>query len=285
MAFDIDKYTAKSEPVTWTDLDLEEFERNPLPESSLRVVRYMCDVEYHTVCYLRDLLTTPSHKEPEVGSFMTMWNREEFWHGEALAAVLGKHGIVVDYDVLKATRLKLGWKDRLDPIKQSLLGGLVGHDFVAVHMAWGAANEWSANAAYLRMARQENHPVLAQLLKRIAAQETKHVAFYASQARERLADSKKAQVIARFALNKFWAPVGSSISPDKEVTHVMGHLFGGSAGRKLVRDIDSHIAKLPGMEGLTIVENALDKRGIPAEGEGTPDAEPLGEAVPAGKDA
>ena len=177
--------------VGWDDLDFDEFDRNPLPASTLRTLRYMCDVEYHTVCYLRDLLTTPSHKEPEIGAFMTMWNREEFWHGEALAAVLGKHGITVDFDELKATRIKLGWKDRLDPIKQSLLGGLVGHDFVAVHMAWGAANEWSANAAYLRLAKQESHPVLAELLKRIAAQETKHVAFYASQARDRLAASQE----------------------------------------------------------------------------------------------
>src|SRR5690606_35291917 len=161
-----------------------------------------------------------------------------------------------------------------DPIKQSLLGGLVGNDFVAVHMSWGAANEWSANAAYLRMAKLESHPVLAELLKRIAAQETKHVAFYASQARERLAKSKKAQVIARFALNKFWAPVGSGISSDAEVTHVMGYLFAGAEGRKLIRTIDSHIAKLPGMTGLTIVETALDKRGIAADGEGTQPATP-----------
>jgi hypothetical protein len=259
MAFDIDRYTEKSEAVSWTDLDFDEFDRNPLPPDSLRVISYMCDVEYHTVCYLRDLLTTPSHKEPEVGSFMTMWNREEFWHGEALAAVLARHGIIVDFDQLKATRLKLGWKDRLDPIKQSLLGGLVGSDFVGVHMAWGAANEWTANAAYLRMARQEGHPVLAELLKRIAAQETKHVAFYASQARDRLAKSKKAQVIGRFALNKFWAPVGSSISSADDVTFVMGRLFGGDEGRKILQDIDSHIAKLPGMEGLTIVENSLDR--------------------------
>lgn len=272
MAFDIDRYTANSNAVAWADLDFDEFDRNPLPPESLRVLRYMCDVEYHTVCYLRDLLTTPSHKEPEVSSFMTMWNREEFWHGEALAAVLARHGITVDFDELKATRLKLGWKDRLDPIKQSLLGGLVGNDFVAVHMAWGAANEWSANAAYNRMAKRENNPVLAELLKRIAQQESKHVAFYASQARERLAKSKKAQVIARFALNKFWAPVGSGISPEEEVTHVLGHLFAGAEGRKLIRDIDSHIGRLPGMQGLTIVENALDKRGIPADGPGTPAA-------------
>ncbi len=265
MAFDIAKYTKNSDAVAWGDLDFDEFDRNPLPDNTLRTLRYMCDVEYHTVCYLRDLLTTPSHKEPEIGAFMTMWNREEFWHGEALAAVLAKHGISVDFDELKASRLKLGWKDRLDPIKQSLLGGLVGHDFVAVHMSWGAVNEWSANAAYLRMAKKEGHPVLAELLKRIAAQETKHVAFYASQARERLAASKKAQVIARFALSKFWGPVGSTIAPDSEVTHVMNDLFGGAEGRKLIRDVDSHVAKLPGMQGLMIVENSLNARGISAD--------------------
>jgi len=262
MAFDIEKYTTNSTAVAWGDLDFDTFDSQPLPESTLRTLRYMCDVEYHTVCYLRDLLTTPSHKEPEIGAFMTMWNREEFWHGEALAAVLAKHGILVDFDELKASRLKLGWKDRLDPIKQSMLGGLVGLDFVAVHMAWGAANEWSANAAYLRMAKKENHPVLGELLKRIAAQETKHVAFYASQARERLVNSKKAQVIARFALRKFWGPVGSTISSEAEVKHVMNDLFGGSEGRKLIRDVDSHIAKLPGMAGLTIVETSLNARGI-----------------------
>ena len=118
MAFDIDKYTATSVNVNWSDLDFDEFKTNPLPESTLRSLRYMCDIEYHTVCYLRDMLVTPSHKDPEVSAFMTMWNREEFWHGEALAEVLGAHGVTVDFDQLKATRLKLGWKDKLDPVKQ-----------------------------------------------------------------------------------------------------------------------------------------------------------------------
>ncbi|GAB3402237.1 ferritin-like domain-containing protein [Schumannella luteola] len=267
MAFDIVKYTRASDAVGWGDLDFDEFERNPLPQHTLRSLRYMCDVEYHTVCYLRDMLTTPSHKEPEIAAFMTMWNREEFWHGEALAAVLERHDIHVDYSALKAKRLKLGFKDRLDPIKQSFGSNLIGLDFAAVHMAWGAANEWSANAAYHRLAALEGseHPVLAELLKRIAQQETKHVAFYATQARERLAKSKKARVIARFALRKFWGPVGSTIAEPDEVKHVMGHLFQGSEGRKLVRGIDTHIARLPGLDGLMIVENSLEARGITAE--------------------
>jgi hypothetical protein len=262
MAFDVDKYTATSVSVNWDDLDLERFREHPLPEGSLRTLRYMADVEYHTVCYTRDLLTTPSHKEAEMGAFMTMWNREEFWHGEALATVLGIHGITVDFDELKAKRLKLGWRDKLDPIKQSVIGKVVGADFVAVHMAWGAANEWSAITAYNRMAALEQDPVLAELLKRIAKQEARHVAFYTSQARERLAKSTKAQKFARFALSNFWAPVGSSIMEKNEVKHVMGHLMGGTDGRKAARKIDTAISGLPGLEGLTIVDDSLNALGV-----------------------
>jgi hypothetical protein len=213
MAFDVDKYTATSVSVNWDDLDLEKFRTEPLNERSLRTLRYMTDVEYHTVCYTRDLLTTPSHKEADMSAFMTMWNREEF---------------------------------------------------VAVHMAWGAANEWSAIQAYNRMADIEEDPVLAELLKRIAKQEARHVAFYTSQARDRLAKSKKAQVLARLALSNFWQPVGSSIMERSEVVHVMNHLMSGPDGRKAAHKIDSAISGLPGMEGLRIVEDSLDKLGIAA---------------------
>jgi hypothetical protein len=209
---------------------------------------------------------TPSHKEEEVSAFMTMWNREEFWHGEALAAVLGAHDITVDFDELKSTRLKLGWKDRIDPVKQSLLGNIVGKDFIAVHMIWGAANEWSAVAAYNRLADLEKHPVLAVLLRRIAKQEARHVAFYATQARDRLARSKTAQVIARFALKNAWGPVGSSVMPNDEVKHVMSHLFAGPEGLREIRKLDEHVQRMPGLQGLTIVETALRARGVPAWG-------------------
>ena len=248
----------------WEDLPFEEFKTNPLPPETLRSLRYMADVEYHTVCYMRDMLVTPSHQDAEVTGFMTMWNREEFWHGEALADVLRAHGITLEFDQLKSKRLKLGWKDRLDPIKQSVLSNVVGKDFIAVHMVWGAANEWSAVAAYNRLADLEGHPVLAKLLRRIAKQEARHVAFYATQARDRLGKSKKAQKLARFALSKFWGPVGSGVMDETEVKHVMTHLMGGPEGRKAAIAIDNHISKMPGLEGLHIVADSLDSRGIAA---------------------
>jgi hypothetical protein len=264
VAFDIDRYTQTSKGVQWQDLPFEDFRDHPLPPETLRSLRYMCDVEYHTVCYLRDMLVTPSHQDPGVTAFMTMWNMEEFWHGEALAAVLKMHDVTVDYDALKAKRLKLGWRDKLDPIKQSALANIVGKDFIAVHMIWGAANEWSAITAYNRLADLEKHPVLAELLTRIARQEARHVAFYATQAKDRLERSRKAQKLARYALRKFWGPVGSGVMAETEVVHVLRHLMSGPDGRRAAQVIDGHIQKMPGLDGLTIVQDALDVRGVPA---------------------
>ena len=106
-------------------------------------------------------------------------------------------------------------------------------------------------------------PCSSELLRRIARQEARHVAFYASQARDRLAESKKAQVIARFALSRFWGPVGSGIETDEEVKHVLSHLMGGEEGLIEIRKIDGYISAMPGLDGLRIVETALAKRGVP----------------------
>jgi hypothetical protein len=69
------------------DVDYSALERTPLPEAALRASQYMSDVESHTICHLRGLLVTPSHQDPEITTFLTMWAYEEFWHGEVLDKV------------------------------------------------------------------------------------------------------------------------------------------------------------------------------------------------------
>jgi hypothetical protein len=82
MSFQVDKYARQAAPVRYDDLDLDTaFRDRPLSPDTLRVLRYMCDIESHTICYLRDVLVTPSHTDPEVTTFLTMWNYEEYWHG------------------------------------------------------------------------------------------------------------------------------------------------------------------------------------------------------------
>ena len=98
--------------------------------------------------------------------------------------------------------------------------------------------------------------------KRIAKQETRHVAFYVSQARERLLKSKRAQKLTRFLLSKVWAPVGSSIMEVDDVKFVFSQIMSGEAGRKAAVQLDQNISKLPGMQGLTIFQKALEGLGV-----------------------
>ncbi|GAA2690009.1 ferritin-like domain-containing protein [Streptomyces aculeolatus] len=268
MAFDIPGYINTAGRVQVDDLDLDAFAERPLSAEALRCLRYMSDVESHTVCYLRDVLVTPSHRDPDVTAFMSMWAFEEFWHGEAIDSVLRAHGQKADYDHIREVREAQGLKDRLAPIYQSIAANAIGDDFVAVHMTWGAINEWSAHAAYGSLIEKEQHPELTKLLGRIQRQESRHLAFYASQAKERLERSQRARSLARWVTERFWQPVGSTIQPVEETRFVLRHLLGDDAGAAAVRKIDEKVHKLPGMEGLNLVQ-----RGVADFGAGVPVAD------------
>ena len=54
------------------------------------------------------------------------------------------------------------------------------------------------------------------------------------------------QRATRFALSRFWTPVGSDVMPDEEVVFVGNHLFGGADGRDAIERVDRHVDRLPG---------------------------------------
>lgn len=262
VSFDVEAYTRSVAPVRDDDIDYGAFVERPLARDVLRCLRYMCDVESHTVCYLRDLLVTPSHTDPTVTAFLTMWAYEEYWHGEALARVLAAHRVPTGTDHIRRLRLRLGRRDRVAPIQQAVVANLVGTDFVAVHMTWGAINEWSTHAGYARLIERADHPTLTELLERIMRQETRHVAFYASQAREWLSRSRRAQRLTRFALRHLWAPVGSGVMPRQETSFLLRYLLGGHLGRTVVDQIDRKVDSLPGLAGLDLVRRAAAMYGV-----------------------
>ncbi|MET9315135.1 ferritin-like domain-containing protein [Kribbella sp. NPDC003505] len=262
VSFDVGTYAATVRPVDWADLDLDGFRTRPLSDGTLRCLRYMSDVETHTVCYLRDLLITPSHRDPAITTFLSGWNWEEYWHGEILDKVLQIHGVPTGPEHTQALRKDLGWSDRWAPLVQSIAANLVGEDFIATHMTWGAVNEWCTHSGYSRLVAVERHPLLTEILRRIAKQETRHIAFYNSQARDRLTDRPKAQRITRLALRARWGIVGSGVMPHDEIKHLLTYLYGDQDGLVEARTIDTKIDTLPGLAGLQLVERQLRRFGI-----------------------
>ena len=256
MRFGIDHYLGGVAALDDSDIDYDRYLNDPLDEETLRCLRYMHDVEHHTVCYLRDLLVTSAHADPEITSFLTMWAYEEFWHGQAIGKVLARHDEPTGRARVAAVRNGVR-NDRLHTLGLMGLSSITDH-VVAVAVTWGAVNEWTTQAAYLRLAQISGHPELADLLRRIAKQEGRHIDFYASQAERRL-ESRGAQRMTRLMLKRFWRPVGSGVMPKAETDFLIGHLFTGADGRAMTERIDCRIQRLPGMQGLNLVGAAASR--------------------------
>jgi hypothetical protein len=229
MRMDIDTYTKRAGRVELDGIDFDDFRGRPLDGDTLRCLRYMHDVEHHTVCYLRDLLVTSAHRDPEVTSLLTMWTFEEYWHGDAIGSVLAAHGEAAGQSRIASVRRTLRWNDRLAPTLHSLR--LVAGRCVLRRRAHdvGAVNEWTTQAGY------------------------------ATQAERRLSGDRRAQRLTRFALRTLWKPVGSDVMPPSEVRFMVHHLFGDGSGLGTAERIDRNVDRLPGLAGLHLIEGAAAK--------------------------
>src|SRR5215472_13901436 len=101
----------------------------------------MHDIEGHTMCYLRDVLVTSAHRDPDVTAFLACWAYEEHWHGDAIARVLAAHGERSGSARLRDLRSRLPLSESLRPVA-FFLGSTLTEHLVALHMTWGAINEW-----------------------------------------------------------------------------------------------------------------------------------------------
>jgi hypothetical protein len=157
MAFDLDTYKRHVAPVQIDDVDFDAFVDQPLDPDSLRVLRYMHDVEHHTSCYLRNLLNTKAHHDPDVTTFLTLWSYEEMWHGEAIARVLAMHDEPAGAARVRTMRERLGWKLSASPLVWMGFSAITP-SFLAVHMTFGVINEWTTQAGYARLRGLAAHP-------------------------------------------------------------------------------------------------------------------------------
>ena len=253
----IDSYRSRAGRLDLVGIDFDDFKDQPLSAEALRSLRYMHDVEHHTVCYLRDLLLTPAHQDPAITSFLSCWVFEEMWHGEAIGQVLEAHGEAAGAPRIAALRHGRRRRQATSTLSTIASAAFAGRAFIALHMTWGAINEWTTQAGYSRLADAAGHPTLRELLRRIMKQEGGHIDFYASEATRRLGDNAKAQKMTRFALSHWWRPVGSGVMPKREVGFLVNYLFDGNKGSDAAARIDRRIDRLPGQGDLHLLTRAV----------------------------
>jgi predicted metal-dependent hydrolase len=236
----------------------DEVKNYPLDKKFIPVLLFMRDVEVLTDMYHEEMLRTPTGKDPHISKFMERWGIEEITHGEVIDRFLNEAGFETSKNWKTEVRKSVPTSyDLITKIITSLTN-LVGKNFTATHMTFGAINELSTAQAYRSMIELANHPVLTQILTGIIREESAHTQFYWNVAKIELRRSEFSQKMARFVIKHFWSPVGSGARSKKASDYCIQTLFGNEGGIEwLDRKITKHIYELPGFEGLNTVSEKL----------------------------
>jgi len=228
----------------------KEIPNHRIDPAFVPVLFYMRDVEYFTDMYYKELLRTPTGRDPVIRKFMDRWSVEEIQHAELLNRFLAEAGIPTSLNWQKEAKARI---PRRYSAQSYLLDHAVrpfGRYFHAAHMVWGAINEITTLQGYRRLSQLAAHPVLKNLLAGIMQEESIHSNFYWSIARLKLSQAKFSRDLAQFIIKKFWTPVGQGAKPASETHYVIATLFHGPSGLEFFeRTVANRIKKLPGFAG------------------------------------
>lgn len=256
---DISRYLSHSAKIETDDIDWSVARAAGLTDGERFILTYFSDIEGQTIIYLRDLLHTRVIEDSDAIAFFSMWNYEEFFHGDALARLLAECSSSLERGRIAHIRKGSRITETLEAFGGRVLSKIFPSEFYALFLAWGAMNELTTLNGYRRLGQTTSNPVLKTLCNRILKQEARHFSWYWVSAREKLAVSVRAQRLVRWILSRFWTPVGVGVKTGGEAYLLLTLLFPGELCRKTAREIDDKIAALPGLDRLTLLQDFTDK--------------------------
>jgi hypothetical protein len=235
----------------------KEIKDYPINEAFIPVLTYMRDIEYFTDMYYKELLRTPTGRDPIIKKFMDRWSVEELHHANLLNRFLEEAGYPSGQDWRAHAMKNIPKSYIVNTYLADYASLAFGKYFHAAHMVWGTINEVTAVQAYRKLGDLAGHPVLKQLVMGIVQEESIHGSFYWNIARIKLSEKKFSRDLARFIIEKFWTPVGQGAKPERETNYMIATLFKGANGlRDFHRSVTGRIELLPGFNGV----NGLTER-------------------------
>jgi rubrerythrin len=249
---DIAQHIAVSGRVDIEDLDWELARVHGLTKREIESLQFFADIESQTVYYFLEVAKLQVARDPELLTFLTMWNYEEYFHSHAITRLMQECGVNVDAATDRSTKVRAGarFKAKFEDLAQTMMAKVMPKRFVSLWMFWGALQECLTTQAYEEVIKTTQNPVLAEMFRRIAKQERRHFAYYFNQARDRLDNNKRNQRFCRYIATRFYAPVGSGVKTEAESARLVAQLFPGDRIFDVMSYIERRMAQLPGMAGL-----------------------------------
>ena len=250
-------YLKKADRLKYEDLDW--LQSKPSADTDLQfLLTYFADVEGQVFFYARDLMNTSSAQLQEVRNFLTIWSYQEYFHSLALRRYLDLCQENNPQDRDHALRMNITSSEKATDITGKLFSKLASTQYLALYLTWGSINEAMTMRGYHQIAQTTNCPLLSELCKRIAKQESFHFGWYYTKAKEQLARSATTQKIVRYLLSKAWTPVGVGVKTRDEFKTLISILYRSQDEREeIVRAIDQTIHQMPGLSGLNLFASYL----------------------------
>ena len=241
-----------------SDIPWGKVKDHTVDEKLIPVLLYMRDVETLTDMYHRELLRTPTGKDPHISKFMERWGIEEITHGEVLNRFLNEIGVETDDKWQTHVRNEVSASYNTISYLMMVLTNLIGKKFTATHMTFGAIHEMEAAQGYRRLIALADHPVLTYIVNGIIREEAVHAQFYRSVARIELEGNECAQKMARWVIEHFWAPVGQGSLAKARTEYTIATLFAAdNAIEGLDKTVTQRVRLLPGFEGITKITDTI----------------------------
>jgi rubrerythrin len=223
----------------------------PITDDERFQLRYAAQVEWGTEGYFASLDIS---KDPVVKEFLERWLEQEIVHGDLLSRVLAAQGVTIGATHRSPRQRFITARGRA---VNKVARRIVGDDFFAVHMSWGAINELTTLRFYGVMRSRTTNPTLQVVLRDVMAQEALHYNFYRAMAIRRLEGNRRAQRMVRWVLEHLWSPVGVGLHPRRDADEMVRGLVGDR--RDVVAQIDGPINRMPGLAGLDLTRRTVDR--------------------------
>ena len=229
-------------------------------EKLIPILLYMRDVETLTDMYHRELLRTPTGKDPHISKFMERWGIEEITHGEVLNRFLNEMGYETEENWADEVRSNVTNVYHAYTYLVMIMTNLIGSKFTATHMTFGAIHEMEAAQGYRRLIALADHPVLTYIVNGIIREEAIHAQFYRSVARLELQKNEFSQKMARWVIENFWSPVGQGSLAKQRTDYTIATLFTDDESVEgFDKTVTQRVRNLPGFSGITNLTETIGR--------------------------
>jgi hypothetical protein len=258
---DIAQHLDLSHKLVYDDLDWALARQHGITDTEADALGFFADIESQTVYYMLEVAKLEVARDPELLSFLTIWNYEELFHAQAITRFLREIGRPVPDAPDRSTQVRRSaqLRARLEDWFQVSLAKTMPKSFVALWQTWGATQELITTHAYEDFARNTASPVLAELCRRIAKQERRHFAWYYEASRERLTNEPVAQRVVRAVFEYNWTPVGSGVKTQLEIAEQVARMFPGERVFEVLGGIDRRMSHLPGFANFNVCSRYADR--------------------------